>query len=336
MKDIIEELVSIIVPVYNAEKYLDKCIESILKQSYTNYELLLVDDGSTDMSAGICDSYALKDERIKVFHQNNAGVSSARNKGIQEACGEYITFIDSDDSIQVVHIEGLITGIKKYHCDLAMGDVCFVKGNRVWNNGWIKTEQLISTQEYILRVKDDFPNVAIGSTCNKIFMYKTIVQKELCFRKDINYSEDYMFNLEYLKHCNSIALIPQSSLCYRLSEEDSLSKKKLSLMDSIKLSEDIYFAFCDENSGLFMGGSGYLRILTDCIAEEIKRGGKAANIAGHLKVYLKNNECWNYVKKAKLCKNYPYVISGILLKWKCYWTVGKLFEMANFLKGKKS
>lgn len=336
MKDIIEELVSIIVPVYNAEKYLDECIESILNQSYTNYELLLVDDGSTDKSAAICDSYESKDERIKVFHQNNTGVSAARNKGIQEACGEYITFIDSDDFIRDMHIEGLVTCMKKYCSDLAIGDVYFRQGKHAWNNDWIKKEQLISTQEYVLRVKDDFPNVAIGSTCNKLFSHKIIVQKELCFPKDTTYSEDYMFNAEYLKFCNSIALIPQAGLCYRLSEEDSLSKTKLSFADSIKLSQDIYLSFDRANTGLFIGGSGYLRILTDCIAEEIKRGGKATNISDYLKVYLKNNEHWNYVKKAKLCKNYPYCISGILLKWKCYWAVGKLFEMANFLRGKKS
>ena len=89
--------ISVIVPVYNTEKYLDECIQSILNQSFTNFELLLIDDGSTDRSGAICDQYAAKDERVRVFHKENGGVSSARNVGLDEAKGEWIAFVDSDD-----------------------------------------------------------------------------------------------------------------------------------------------------------------------------------------------------------------------------------------------
>ena len=91
--------ISIIIPVYNAEKYLGRCIESVLSQTYRDFELILVDDGSSDSSGQICDAYANKDARIHVIHKENGGVSSARNRGIKEALGEYIMFIDSDDSI---------------------------------------------------------------------------------------------------------------------------------------------------------------------------------------------------------------------------------------------
>lgn len=336
MKDFTEGLVSIIVPVYNAEKYLDECIESILKQSYVNYEVLLVDDGSTDGSAAICDAYAWKDKRIKVFHQNNAGVSAARNKGIEEACGEYIAFLDSDDSLKAGHMEGLMNCMKKYQCDLAIGDVCFLQENRVWDNGWIKEEQCFGVHDYLLKVQDDFPNVAIGSTCNKLFSHKTISQEALFFRKDKNYSEDYMFNAQYLKHCHSIAVLPQSGLCYRLKEEDSLSKTKLSFEENLTLWEAMYLDFCGMDNGPIMGSRGYVRLLTNCISEEIQKGGKAGDVSAYLKAYFKNQERWTYLKKAKICGNYPYCITGILFKWKCFLGVGKLFELANFLRGRKS
>ena len=98
-----QEKISIIVPVYNVENYLERCVESILKQTYTNFELLLINDGSTDQSGDLCDQLVSKNENIKVFHLENAGVSNARNVGIQNSTGEWITFIDSDDFLKNIH-----------------------------------------------------------------------------------------------------------------------------------------------------------------------------------------------------------------------------------------
>ncbi|MGM9658371.1 MAG: glycosyltransferase family 2 protein [Eubacteriales bacterium] len=113
-----EPLISIIVPVYNTEKYLSKCIESILAQTYTNFELILVDDGSPDRCPGICDEYAEKDIRIKVIHKENGGVSSARNCGLDIASGEYIGFVDSDDYIEPKMYEKMLHTITAFNVDL--------------------------------------------------------------------------------------------------------------------------------------------------------------------------------------------------------------------------
>ena len=104
-------LISVIVPVYNVDKYLSKCIESIIYQSYEHLEIIIIDDGSNDTSASICDDFALQDQRIKVFHCLNHGVSAARNRGIKEARGEYISFIDSDDFIERDFYESLLHAI---------------------------------------------------------------------------------------------------------------------------------------------------------------------------------------------------------------------------------
>ena len=101
------ELISIIVPVYKAEKHLSECIDSIISQTYENFELILIDDGSPDNSGKICDEYAEKDKRIRAIHKENGGVSSARNTGLDNASGEYITFIDSDDFVDKQYLEKL-------------------------------------------------------------------------------------------------------------------------------------------------------------------------------------------------------------------------------------
>ena len=112
-------LVSVVVPIYNVEKYLVQCIQTILYQSYRNLEVILVDDGSPDNCGKICDEFAIKDKRIKVIHKNNGGLSDARNVGIDKAMGEYITFIDSDDYIMPDMIESLMNTIIKERVDIA-------------------------------------------------------------------------------------------------------------------------------------------------------------------------------------------------------------------------
>ena len=112
--------VSVIVPVYNTEKYLPRCIESILAQTFTDFELILVNDGSTDKSGKICDEYAKKDSRIVVIHKENGGVSSARNKGIEISQGELISFIDADDWITPLYLSDLITDITSSFTDIVL------------------------------------------------------------------------------------------------------------------------------------------------------------------------------------------------------------------------
>lgn len=113
-------LISVIVPVYKVEKYIKKCIESIINQTYENLEIILVDDGSPDNCGKICDEYAKKDKRIKVIHKENGGVSSARNLGLEKSNGQYITFIDSDDWIEEEYCEILLTTLKEQNADCAI------------------------------------------------------------------------------------------------------------------------------------------------------------------------------------------------------------------------
>ena len=114
--------VSIIVPVYNAQRTLRRCIDSVLNQTFSDFELLLVDDGSKDESGEICDSYALRDERVKVFHIENSGVSAARNVALDRARGEYLQFLDSDDWITADATQQFVRAARKYDCDMVISD----------------------------------------------------------------------------------------------------------------------------------------------------------------------------------------------------------------------
>ena len=113
------ELVSIIVPVYNVEQYLKRCIQSILRQTYVHIEIILVDDGSTDHSGKICDAYSKRDHRIRVFHKHNGGQASARNLGIRNSKGDYLAFVDSDDFVHPEYIQYMYNNLKKYKADLS-------------------------------------------------------------------------------------------------------------------------------------------------------------------------------------------------------------------------
>ena len=106
-------MISVIVPVYNAEKYLHRCINSILAQTFVDIELLLIDDGSTDSSSVICDKYAKKDQRVRVFHKENGGVSSARNLGLDNAQGEWIAFVDGDDWVKETYLSNLLSHVRE-------------------------------------------------------------------------------------------------------------------------------------------------------------------------------------------------------------------------------
>ena len=157
--EVICERISVIVPIYNTEKYLARCIESILCQTYTNLEIILVDDGSTDKSGDICDFYARKDNRVKVVHKENGGAAAARNFALNMVTGQYIGFVDSDDYIEPIMYQSMIQIAEEYDCDVVMCDC--VKEH--------KDEQQIYTHDiragYYNRTqieKEYFPHLLIG------------------------------------------------------------------------------------------------------------------------------------------------------------------------------
>lgn len=196
--------ISIIVPVYNVEKYLSKCIESILRQTYSSFELLLVNDGSSDRCGVICDEYALLDSRIRVFHKENGGVSEARNYGLDYAKGTYVVFLDSDDWIEKDMLETLYYLQVKYGTDLS---VCgFLKEDGAGNVLLRVVEDNIEVKDKVNTVltlfKGDKYYSYQGWVTNKMYKKIIIEKYHIRFVKGMHYSEDRLFNFEYMKYCS--------------------------------------------------------------------------------------------------------------------------------------
>lgn len=198
--------VSIIVPIYNVEKYLPKCIESIINQTYKNLEIILVDDGSPDNCAKICDEYAKKDNRIKVIHKPNGGVSSARNAGLDIATGEYIGFVDPDDFIAPEMYEQMLEAIKTANADLAICgyDYFDEDGNLDKKRLYEIRETEILTRKEVIRRFSDMPPTIRHGVVNKLFKSELLSLK---FKEGLHSSEDVLFLNEYAQKIKNACFI---------------------------------------------------------------------------------------------------------------------------------
>ncbi|OUO46650.1 hypothetical protein B5F79_06530 [Olsenella sp. An285] len=190
------DLVSVIVPVYNVEKHLDQCLESILGQTYRNLEILLIDDGSTDSSLEIMNRYAEQDPRIRVFHKENGGVSSARNMGLETMGGGYCTFVDADGHVSERYIERLYCGLRKYDADLSICGYCSVAPNeeaRFSSDHDKQMSWVIPSTEFSFFENDcgSAHFVSWGA------LYKKSLISDLRFDESIFYSEDALFFTNY-------------------------------------------------------------------------------------------------------------------------------------------
>lgn len=234
--------VSIIVPVYNAEKYLRKCIDSILSQTFKDIEVILVDDGSSDKSGEICDSYAKKDNRIRVFHQENGGVSVARQAGLDAASGEYIIHADPDDWIEDKEIEDLYLRAKADDLDLVLCD--FLDCN-LTETTYHKIELVgLSVED----ITDQLLNGTLDGCCwNKLVRKRCIDEAGVSFRpKHISYCEDLLFWTRLLKNNElKIGYVPNAYYHYNIYNTNSLTNKKNlnclhSLIDVLSEIEKMY------------------------------------------------------------------------------------------------
>jgi glycosyltransferase involved in cell wall biosynthesis len=223
---------SVIIPIYNVENYLHKCIDSILNQTFTNLEIILVNDGSTDSSPQICDDYAKKDSRIKVIHQENAGVSVARNNGIEVATGEYITFVDSDDWLEPKMYENMCAiSYSELECDVLMCDFTNIKSNskeQISANirkGFYTKQQIIKELYPTLLVTEEFGRLPIISVWSCLFSRKILMNNNIKFDSNLKYSEDYLFMADVMIHANSFYYLKNNYFYNYLQYDESRSKK---------------------------------------------------------------------------------------------------------------
>jgi len=218
-------MVSVIVPVYKVEKYLHRCLDSILAQSYKNLEIILVDDGSPDNSGAICDEYAQKDSRIKVIHKQNGGLSSARNAGLEIATGSYISFVDSDDWLDFKFIETLRNAMIETDVDMTACAFCRTKGDIAKRNKFERNSKIVKDRYFAVFDEKSYA----GYACNKLFKKEIIEKYNLRFDEKIFNGEDFPFTLEYVHNSQKTSYINQDLYFYFFRETG--------IMNSIRLSE---------------------------------------------------------------------------------------------------
>ena len=226
--------VSIIVPVYNAEKTIGRCIDSILGQQYTDFELLLVDDGSKDGSGAICDSYALADSRVQVIHKENTGVSDTRNIGISRAAGVYLQFLDSDDWITPDATKLLVETARDHDCDLVISDFYRVVGERVSREGDIDEDRVLTREEYAAHMMEQPADFYYGVLWNKLYRRDIVESHRLRMDPELSWCEDFMFNLEYIRHAQRFYAL-QVPIYYYVKTKGSLASQSLSISKTIRM-----------------------------------------------------------------------------------------------------
>ena len=242
--------VSIIIPVYNAQLHLRRCIDSVLKQDFEDFELILMNDGSTDFSGEICDEYAKKDARIKVTHKENTGVSDTRNQAISTATGEYLQFLDSDDWITPDATGMLVRMAETYECEMVIADFYRVVGDRLSQKGKIQDDGVLTREEFAMEMMENPADFYYGVLWNKLYRRDIISNNHICMDKDISWCEDFIFNMEYIRHVDYVYAL-RVPIYYYVKTPGSLVSQGTSISKTIKMKRMVFKCYKEFYKDIF-------------------------------------------------------------------------------------
>ena len=216
-------LISVVIPAYNAEQTIEQCVHGVLKQRFQNFEIIIVDDGSCDNTFVVCNRLAEIDSRISVIHKENGGPSSARNAGMQKACGKYIAFIDSDDCVEDTYLEALITPTFSNDTDVVICGITtsYQKQGYTVLSAFKKNKTTSSHDEISALIFESFENGTIYSPWNKLYKMDIITKNHILFPLSKEPIEDILFNCEYMKHVNSISVTTACPYIYCKNDIES-------------------------------------------------------------------------------------------------------------------
>lgn len=262
--------ISIIIPVYNGEQYIRKCLNSVFLQKYTDFEIIVVDDGSTDNTPIILGELCVKNKNLSVIRQKNKGVSNARNEGIKHARGEYLCFIDSDDYIEDKFLEELVKAIQGMDYDWVLS------GNKEFSNESIQKELNLPEKDYVLSDEVNclqfFHLPLLTAPFAKLYKRDIIINNRLFFNEKISYAEDREFNTYYAQYVRVAKSLPYTGYYYRIDSVNSLSKKKR----SYKFKYDLFYWNLLKENFSQRGHRGnevnsfLVNILYHCVNDDIK------------------------------------------------------------------
>ena len=219
--------ISILMPVYNSQDYLKNTVQDVINQSYKDWELILVDDGSKDNSRNICIELQNLDSRIRVISKENQGVSSTRNTALDNARGEYIAFIDSDDLVHKDYLKILLSSMEKSNGQLA---VCGFKERKVSSNGQVEDLSRVFCPKEIIAIEDmkdlimDFGNSGLlNPLWNKLYSREIIEKNNIRFKEEVETGEDFIFNLQYFRKINNICFSKEELYYYIRRNNNSIT-----------------------------------------------------------------------------------------------------------------
>ena len=232
-------MVSIIVPVYNAERYLRRCVDSILNQEYTDFEMFLVNDGSTDSSGDICEEYGDKDPRVIVIQKENTGVSDSRNLALDRARGKYLQFLDSDDWITPDATRLFVRAAEEYGCDMVISDFYRVVGERLSPKGDIEEEGVLTQEEFAAHMMENPADFYYGVLWNKLYRRDLVEEHNLRMDTNINWCEDFLFNLEYIRYAKVFYAL-HAPIYYYVKRKGSLASQGISISKTVKMKLNVF------------------------------------------------------------------------------------------------
>ena len=239
-----QPLVSIIVPVYNGEKTIERCLRSIQNQSYSNIEVLVVNDGSSDHTERIIRKYVQRDSRFRYIEKENTGVSDSRNVAMAEAKGDYFQFVDGDDWLVKQATEEFVNTALTYGCDMVISDFYRVCGRRIYTKGHIDAGPVITRMKYAEYMMEAPANFYYGVLWNKFFRADIIRTFALKCSTQLDWCEDFQFNLEYLQYVGKVGVI-RKPLYYYVKTKGSLVDTQVNFQQSIRTKRILFDYYRD-------------------------------------------------------------------------------------------
>lgn len=247
-----QPFVSIIVPIYNGEKYLERCIESIVHQDYKNIEVILVNDGSKDGTAQICARYAKEDKRIQIVEKENTGVSDSRNCALDLATGKYIQFLDCDDWMTKDSTRLLVEAAEEMDCDMVVADFYRVVGGHLSRKGDIREENIMDRQTYVWYMTGNPADYYYGVLWNKLYRRSIIEEHNIRMDMNIQFCEDFLFNMEYIRWAKRFRAL-QAPVYYYVKTQGSLVAQSMNINKIIKMKLNMFTYYYDFYKGIYNG-----------------------------------------------------------------------------------
>lgn len=254
-----QPLVSIIVPVYNGEKTIERCLRSIQNQSYSNIEVLVVNDGSSDHTERIIRKYVQRDSRFRYIEKENTGVSDSRNVAMEQAKGDYFQFVDGDDWLVKQATEEFVNTALTYGCDMVISDFYRVCGRRIYTKGHIDAGPVITRMKYAEYMMEAPANFYYGVLWNKFFRADIIRTFALKCSTQLDWCEDFQFNLEYLQYVGKVGVI-RKPLYYYVKTKGSLVDTQVNFQQSIRTKRILFDHYRDLYKAIDLYEENKLRI----------------------------------------------------------------------------